>query len=69
MIREISPVLTSYTVYFNRIPERNSDLKKAEENDEMKKFFEKEKEKVHPIYNSQGKIIRYNNGRKLDILV
>lgn len=38
-------------------------------NYEMEKFFDEEKQKVQPIYNSQGKVVkRDGKGRNLDFL-
>ncbi len=42
--------------------------KKEGEEVRIKKIFEEERKKIQPIYNSQGKIIKYNE-KNLDIRI
>ncbi|VVB82010.1 Uncharacterised protein [uncultured archaeon] len=69
-IRGTDPVLTSYTKYHEVNKEKNLDLEKARENEQIKKIMKEEETKVHSVYNSQGKRTDHKkDGRNFDSTV
>ena len=70
MIEEIASINVPQTGYCHDLI-RKSDIRPENlegQRERVENHFEKERQKVHPIYNSRGKLIEYNkDGRHLDI--
>lgn len=63
--------ISGWTGYFNNFIKKSLDAGKEtpeSKNRRFKRIIEEEKRKVLPIYNTNGKIIEYDNsGRHLDV--
>ena len=72
MINGISETCVIFTGYLQDYFLKNLESGKiplAKEERKLKIKFEEERKKVQPIYNSEGKLIEYNNsGRHLDFI-
>ncbi len=70
MIEGVNSTSAAFTGYFNDYFSRSLNSGKVPEYKEERKLkikFEEDRKKIQPIYNSQGKLIDYDDsGRHLD---